>query len=61
MESRERETTERLNSCEISINQKGKFSGKVKVYAETIDEAYQQTIKKAQELDALCKQKNGGV
>jgi|TARA_R100000501_G_C2598924_1_gene96641 hypothetical protein len=49
---------EQPNSCEISINAKGQYSGKVKVYAETIEGALTLAKEKAQELNALIKSKN---
>ena len=49
---------ERPNSVEISINAKQMFSGKVKVYAETIDEAIEQAIVKGEELQRLISIKN---
>jgi hypothetical protein len=50
--------TEQPNSVEISINAKGQYSGKIKVYAETIDEAYALAIAKSNDLNTLIKQKN---
>jgi len=55
----EQETKEKLNSVEISINAKGQFSGKVKVYADTINEAMQLATLKAGELEIIIKEKNG--
>lgn len=52
---------EQPNSVEISINAKGQYSGKVKVYSDTINAAYDLAVLKAQELADLIKQKNGGV
>jgi len=49
---------EEPNSVEISINNKGQYSGKVKVYARTIDSAYDQALQKAQRLEALIAEKN---
>lgn len=49
---------EKPNSCEISINAKGQFSGKIKVYAETIDKAYNEAILKAEQLEVFIKKKN---
>ncbi len=46
------------NSVEISINAKGLFSGKIKVYAETIDQAYDLALLKAEKLESLIKSKN---
>jgi len=57
MEEKEK-TLEQQNSIEISINAKGQYSGKVKVYAETINEASNQALGKAEELFALIKAKN---
>ena len=44
---------EQPNSVEISINAKGEYSGKVKVYAETIEEAYKLALEKSSELGTL--------
>ena len=55
----EQETKEKLNSVEISINAKGQFSGKVKVYADTINEAMKLATLKAGELEIIIKEKNG--
>ena len=57
MES-EIETKDKTNSVEISINAKGLFSGKVKVYAETIEEAMTKALAKAAELEVLIGEKN---
>ena len=51
---------EQPNSCEISVNAKGLWSGKVKVYATTINDAMQQALIKANELDVLIREKNQG-
>jgi len=51
---------EQPNSIEISINAKGQYSGKVKVYAETIGEAMQLATQKAKELEIIIKEKNEG-
>ena len=50
---------EKPNSCEISINAKGAWSGKIKVYAETIELAKSKAIIEAEELETLIKKKNG--
>lgn len=55
----ETKQSERPDSCELSINAKGQYSGKVKVYAETIDEALQRCIEKAGEVEQLIRAKNG--
>ena len=52
------EATERPNSVEITINAKGSFGGKVKVYAETIDDAMKAAKEKAEELEEFIKTKN---
>ena len=49
---------EEPNSCEISVNAKGLFSGKVKVYAETIEVAISLAFLKSEELEKLIKTKN---
>jgi len=50
--------SEQPNSCEISVNAKGLWAGKIKVYAKTIDEAMVFALKKASELDVLISEKN---
>jgi len=47
------------NSCEISINAKGLMSGSVKVYAETIEEAKEKALTKANEIRELIIKANG--
>ena len=49
---------EKPNSCEISINAKGNWSGKIKVYAETIEIAKAKAIIEAEKLETLIKKKN---
>ena len=56
----EEKTVEQPHSVEISINAKGQYSGKVKVYATTITEAMKLSKEKAEELEALVRLKNGG-
>jgi len=58
MNESEQQTTEKPNSCEISINAQGKYSGKVKAYAATVEEAVELAVVKAQQLETLIKQKN---
>ena len=57
----EKEITEieKPNSVEISINAKGQYSGKVKVYGKTIDEAFEESIIYSEKLNTLIKLKNG--
>ena len=52
------QTIEQLNSVEISINAKGLYSGKIKVYKETINDAMTVAMDKAKELEELIKRKN---
>lgn len=51
---------ENPNSVEISVNQKGVYSGKVKVYADTIESAWNQSVDYADKLANLIAEKNGG-
>lgn len=51
---------EQQNSCEISINAKGQFSGKVKAYGHTLEEAMTTTLAHAMQLEILIKEKNQG-
>jgi len=47
---------EQPNSCKISINGKGVWSGEIKVYSETIDEAMSRAVLKAEELNGIMKE-----
>ncbi len=58
MENQKEKQVEQPHSVEISINAKGQFSGKVKCYATTPEEAMMQAKAKADELEALIKEKN---
>lgn len=49
---------EDIHSVEISINAKRQFSGKVKCYGNTPEEAMTRTTKLAAELEALIIEKN---
>ena len=49
---------EQPNSCEISINAKGQWSGKVKVYGSTIDHAMKSALTKATDLEQVIQNKN---
>jgi hypothetical protein len=51
---------ENMNSAKISINAKGQYAGEIKVYAQTIDEAFCTAIHKANELENLIRSKNRG-
>ena len=62
MESVKKENIgEEPNSCKISINAKGQFSGEIKVYASTIEEAKKKALAQAKELEILINEKNGGA
>lgn len=54
------QTVEQPHSVEISINAKGQYSGKVKVYAVTPEEALEHALKKAEQLEKVIQDKNGG-
>ncbi|MHA1827925.1 MAG: hypothetical protein ACTSX6_04675 [Candidatus Heimdallarchaeaceae archaeon] len=49
---------ERPNSVEISINAKGQYSGKVKCYEDTIEEAFNKAKEYSDKLKELIKQQN---
>lgn len=57
--SEENEIVQDQHSVEMSINAKGQFSGKVKCYGSTPEEAMQRTSGLAKQLEALIKEKNG--
>jgi len=50
---------ERPDSVEVSINAKGMWSGSVKCYAITIEEAMKKALLKAAELEQVIREKNG--
>jgi len=50
--------TEKPHSVEISVNAKGQYSGKVKVYAETIEKAMELSLLKAKELNIVISEAN---
>ena len=52
---------EQPNSCEIAINAKGQWSGKVKVYKETIEAAKEAALFQAEDLAKTIKEKNNGL
>ena len=58
MEEEVKNVGERPDSCKISINAKGLFSGEVKVYAETIEEAMKKALAKAKELNEVIRAQN---
>ena len=55
----EEKNNEQRSSCEININAKGQFSGKIKSYGDTIDEAMTSALCKATELEMIIGEKNG--
>lgn len=57
----ETKIVESPNSVEISISTKGVWSGKVKVYAPTSEEALEKAIKRAEELKLIIGGKNDEV
>ncbi len=54
-----REINSSQSSVELSVNAKGLWSGKVKVYADTIDEAFNLAEQKATILSQKIEEKNG--
>jgi len=44
------ENVERVDSCELAINQKGKYSGKIKVYSENCQDAINEAKRLGEEL-----------
>jgi len=57
----EKKIVEQPNSVKISINAKSQYSGELKVYASTLNEAYDLAVHKAEQLSELIKTKNGGI
>lgn len=61
MEKEENSNTKRVeeqHSVKISINAKGQFSGEVKCYGRTPDEAEKRTNEKIENLEKLIREKN---
>jgi len=54
------QVNEQPNSVEISVNAKGQYSGKIKVYSKTIEEAFEQSVIYSEKLNNLIKLKNEG-
>jgi len=58
------ETTKEINasqsSCKISINAKGQWSCELKAYADTLEKASKLALDKAEELQKILEEKNGG-
>ena len=57
--SHTREIHSSQSSVELSINAKGQWSGKVKVYADTVEEAFNLAQEKATSLSQKIEEKNG--
>jgi len=49
---------EQPHSVEVSINAKGLFSGKVKTYGASPEQARDQTLRLAKELEVIIQEKN---
>jgi len=54
----EKKLVEQPNSCKIAINQKGNWSGELKVYAVSIEEAMKKALEKAKQLEEIIKFRN---
>ena len=54
----ETKTIEEQHSVKVSINAKKLFSGEVKCYGSTPEEALSRTLKLAKELEILISEKN---
>ena len=59
-QNNETDTREQPHSTEISINAKGQWSGKVKVYGLTPEEAYKTALTYASQLEERIRQANEG-
>lgn len=59
METTTKEIHQSQSSVEISINAKGLWSGKVKAYADTVEEAQTLALSKADDLNEKIVSKNG--
>lgn len=49
---------EEQNSVKISISGKGTWSGEIKCYSSTIDDAMMKALQKAKELEIIIMEKN---
>jgi len=58
MPENEQEIIGSQSSVEISVNAKGQYSGKVKAYANTIEEAYENAMTYAAKLAETIEKKN---
>lgn len=53
--------SEKQNSVKFAINAKGQWSGELKVYAESIQEAIELAVEKAEDMELLLNKKNGTI
>ena len=60
MSEEKREIHSSQSSVELSVNAKGLWSGKVKVYADTIEEAFTLAEQKASVMAYAIEEKNNG-
>lgn len=60
MEAQQEVAVEQPHSVEISINAKAQYSGKVKVYSDSIAGAYHDATLYAEQMEKLIKEKNEG-
>ena len=60
MPEQTREMHSSQSSVELSVNAKGQWSGKVKVYADTVEEAFNLAEQKATALSQQIEAKNNG-
>ena len=60
MQDNTREIHSSQSSVELSVNAKGLWAGKVKVYADTIEEAFNLAETKAEVLSQKIEAKNNG-
>ena len=60
MNEQTREIHSSQSSVELSVNAKGQWSGKVKVYADTVEEAFNLAEQKAKVLAFAIEEKNNG-
>jgi len=59
MAEENKQQIESPNSVEFSVNAKLQWSGKVKVYAETVDMAYDKALIFAEKISDKIREKNG--
>ena len=59
MEQNEQKSLDKTDSVEWSVNNKGQLSGKVKVYAETIEEAFTKALEYKNKMAEVIARENG--